>query len=145
MAVPTKPKVGEIVEHFFLWADQQAEGQIEGRKARPCIIIAVEEQGRTEARVTLVPITSSAPRPKRSAVAVPNNIKASLGLDITRPAWVIVDEVNVFAWPGFDLVPQLRGGFVRGMVTIGFFERLRDAVLEVHARGRLRTVDRDDV
>jgi hypothetical protein len=36
------PRVGQIVNHHFLWIDEQAAGQIEGRKARPCLIIAVE-------------------------------------------------------------------------------------------------------
>jgi hypothetical protein len=144
MAPQAAPKIGQIVDHYFLWADEQAAGQIEGRKARPCIIIAVDEVDHTAVRVTLLPVTSQAPRSGRSAVAVPNNIKSRIGLDIARPAWVVVDEANVFVWPGFDLVPQPDGGFVRGLVTIGFYERLRDAVLHVRSRGTLQALDRDD-
>ena len=55
----------------------------------------------------------------------------------------IIDDANVFDWPGFDLVPQSNGGFVRGTVTRGLFERIRDAVLTARARHRLREVDRD--
>jgi hypothetical protein len=36
------PQVGQVVDHQFLWAAEQAAGQIEGRKPRPCVIIAVE-------------------------------------------------------------------------------------------------------
>ena len=52
-----------------------------------------------------------------------------MGLDPARDAWVVIDDANVFVWPGFDLVPQVGGGFVRGAVTRAFFERIREAVL----------------
>jgi hypothetical protein len=35
-------------------------------------------------------------------------------------AWIVVDEANVFTWPGFDLVPQPDGSFLRGVITRGF-------------------------
>ena len=39
-----EPQVGQIVDHYFLWADEEAAGQVEGRKPRPCVIIAVERR-----------------------------------------------------------------------------------------------------
>ena len=36
------PRIGQIIDHHFLWVDEQAAGKIEGRKARPCLIVAVE-------------------------------------------------------------------------------------------------------
>jgi hypothetical protein len=57
---------------------------------------------------------------------------------------VVVDEANVFTWPGFDLVPQAGGGFVRGVVTVRFFEAIRAAVRALRAEGRQREVHRDD-
>jgi hypothetical protein len=66
-------------------------------------------------------------------------------LDRTRAAWVVIDDANMFTWPGFDLIPQPGGGFVRGVVTRGFFIRIRDAVLAMHAAGRPRIVRRDEI
>jgi mRNA-degrading endonuclease toxin of MazEF toxin-antitoxin module len=133
------PRVGQIVDHHFLWVEEQAAGRMEGRKSRPCLIVAVEPQQRAPPRVTVLPITSRPPRRGGGAVAIPDDVQTRIGLDPARPAWVVIGEANMFTWPGFDLVPQPHGGFVRGEITRGFFERVRDAVL----RGRPRTVDRD--
>lgn len=89
-------------------------------------------------------MTSQAPRKGATAIPVPNEIKTRIGLDGRRPAWVVIDEANAFTWPGFDLVPQARGNFVRGVATRGFFALVRDAVLKAHARGQLRIVERDE-
>lgn len=139
------PQVGQIVDHHFLWVAQHAAGETEGRKVRPCLIIAVERAGENaQPRVTVLPITSQAPRQGEAGIAIPNDIKARIGLDRRRPAWVAIDEANSFTWPGFDLVPQRDGGFVRGVVTRGFFTSVRDAVIASRLRGRTRIVERDD-
>ena len=104
------PRVGQIVDHHFLWAEERTAGQLEGRKARPCLIVAVEPRRAAPPRVTVLPITSRKPRAGATAVAFPDDVKARIGLDRRRPAWVIVDDANVFSWPGFDLVPQPGGG-----------------------------------
>jgi mRNA-degrading endonuclease toxin of MazEF toxin-antitoxin module len=137
-------QVGQIVDHYFLWVDEQAAEQVEGRKARPCLIIAVERRKETAPRVTVLPITSQPPRAGSNAVPIPDDIKGRIGLDRTRPAWVVIDDANMFVWPGFDLVPQRSGGFVRGVVTRGFFARVRDVVLTAHSGGRPRVVRRDE-
>jgi hypothetical protein len=138
------PKVGQVIEHHFLWFEEQTAGVIEGRKSRPCLIIAVEKiPPMSSPRVTVLPITSQAPR-NATAVAVPSQLHARLGLDPSRPAWVIIDDANVFAWPGFDLVPQPDGGFVRGIASASFFEHIRRAVIAVRSSGKPRTVKRDE-
>jgi len=139
-----EPQVGQIVDHYFLWADEQAAGRIEGRKVRPCLIIAVERRTQSGPSVTVLPVTSQAPRAGTTAVAVPDDVKARIGLARALPAWVVIDDANVFGWPGYDLVPQPGGGFVRGVVTRGFFRLVRNAVLAAHARGRPRKVERDE-
>jgi len=67
-----------------------------------------------------------------------------MDLDPARPSWVVVEDANVFTWPGYDLVPQPQGGFRRGMVTAGFFSQLREMILKVHGNGGPKLVDRDD-
>jgi hypothetical protein len=95
MAVADEPQVGQIVDHYFLWFDEQAAGRIEGRKSRPCLIIAIEQRKNAAPRVTVLPITSQEPRPGTIALAVPDDVKGRTGLSRTRPAWVIIDDANV--------------------------------------------------
>ena len=145
MAKGEAPKVGQIVRHHFLWSDEKAGGRTERAKARPCIIIAVESRsGDDPPRVTVLPVTSQAPRPDAAAIAVPDALKARIDLDPGRPAWVVIDQANVFTWPGFDLVPPSNGRFVRGMITSGFFQQIAAAVIATHTSGRLQRTDRDD-
>jgi|SRR5579862_634530 len=145
MAKGEAPKVGQIARHHFLWSDEKASGRTDGAKARPCIIIAVETRSSGEPpRVTVLPVTSQAPRPDAAAIAVPEALKARIHLDPGRPAWVVIDQANVFTWPGFDLVPASNGSFIRGVITSGFFQQIATAVIAIHARGRLRRTDRDD-
>jgi hypothetical protein len=75
---------------------------------------------------------------------VPEFLKTRLGLDPARPAWVVIEDANVFTWPGFDLLPSRDGGFVRGTVTPVFFQQIAAAVLAIHSRGKFRITDRDD-
>lgn len=138
------PQVGQIVVHHFLWFDENSAGQSEGRKPRPCLIVAVEARARGSQRVTVLPISSQPPRSGTVAVAIPHEIKSRIGLNPARPAWVVVEDANVFSWPGFDLVPQPGGTFIRGSVTRGFFQQVKRTVLEVHARGRPRRIERDE-
>lgn len=58
--------------------------------------------------MVVVPITHRAPRDSTVAVEIPARVKAHLGLDGER-SWIIVNEFNVFVWPGLDLRPIRRG------------------------------------
>lgn len=136
-----EPRVGQIVDHYFLWEDDRNAGRSEARKPRPCLIVAVEQiEGRE--RVTLLPLTSQKPRRGTNALPVPNSIAKGIGFEAARQSWLILDEANVFAWPGYDLVPQGNGRFARGTVTASFFRQVVHAVLAIRSRGRLRKIDR---
>jgi hypothetical protein len=144
MADVPEPRVGQVVEHQFLWFEEAVAGQIEGRKARPCLIVAVEPRPVSDPpRVTVLPITSRKPDATSTTIAVPDPLKEVMGLDRARDAWVVIDDANTFLWPGFDLVPQTGGGFVRGAVTRAFFKHVRETVEAVRSRGRPRRIDRD--
>jgi hypothetical protein len=136
-----EPRVGQVVDHHFLWEDDRNAGLSEARKPRPCLIIAVERIERHE-RVTLLPFTSQPQRRDTNVLPVPNTVAKRIGLDPSRQSWLVLDEANVFIWPGYDLVPQHSGRFTRGTVTAGFFQKVIDAVVAVRSRGRLREVDR---
>jgi|ERR1041385_2346946 hypothetical protein len=107
MAASNAPQVGQIIPSL---ADERTAGRVGGRKVRPCLIVAVEYLAKDQQpRVTVLPITSQAPRGGANAIAIPNDIKNRIGLDQRRPAWIVVGEANAFTWPGFDLVPQRDG------------------------------------
>jgi hypothetical protein len=141
LAVSEAPQAGQIVDYSFLWDDDHRRGRVEGRKARPCLIIAGAHGAPSAApRVALLPITSQPPGATQNAIAIPDDIKARIGLDRKRGSWLILDDVNVFTWPGFDLVPQADGSFVRGVVTRGFFAHVRETAVRVGPR----QIERDD-
>jgi hypothetical protein len=86
MVASSAPQAGQIIEHYFLWADERAAGLVESRKARPCLIVAVESIAEGEQpRVTVLPITSQAPCSGANAIAIPNDIKNRIGLDQRSP------------------------------------------------------------
>jgi hypothetical protein len=110
MAGYPDPEVGLVISYSYLWSQEADMGQVEGRKDRPCaIILAIEpaEEGKPK-EVAVAPITHSPPADLTVAVEIPQRVKQNLGLD-SEPSWVILNEVNVFAWPGFDLRPIKRG------------------------------------
>ena len=90
----------------------------------------------------LAPISHLVPGAKDAAVEIPPRVRSSLGLD-ELPQWAFVDEVNQFAWPGFDLRPVGEGlGPAYGFLPPRLFDRLREAMLGAFDARRLRSVNR---
>ena len=95
-------------------------------------------------RVVVVPITHTAPSVGSDALEIPPVIKRHLGLDDER-SWVILNELNVFNWPGPDLRPVASMGndtAVYGMLPSGFFRRIRDQLVSNIRAGKIRQVPR---
>jgi hypothetical protein len=89
--------------------------------------------------VAVAPITSSAPARDADGIELPPETRRRLGLQET-PCWVVLTEVNRFAWTGPDLRPvETAGGpaWSHGLLPARIFERVRD---EVVARARARTL-----
>ena len=107
-------------------------GRTEGRKARPCaIVIVVTQTAGNAPTVVVAPITHARPREPTGAIEVPVSIKRNLGLD-DDPSWVVVDDLNVFQWPGFDLrpIPGSRDRYEYGFVPPRFFELIKARLIE---------------
>lgn len=134
MASLPAPEAGLVISYSYLWRDEAESGHVEGRKARPCaIILCVMQPAEQVQRVHVVPITHRFPARPEAAVEIPRAIKVHLGLDDDR-SWVVVDEVNTFAWPGFDLRP-IRGS--KDQYAYGFLPpRFFAAILERFERIR---------
>jgi hypothetical protein len=149
MAKFPEPQVGLVISYAYLWFEESEKGQVEGRKDRPCAIILAlavpDESAGMRKRVAVVPITHSAPRDPTVAVEIPLSVKKHLGLDSER-SWVILDELNVFVWPGFDLRP-IKGDDSRieyGFLPPKFFQRLIEKFAELEGKGDVGRAQRDD-
>jgi hypothetical protein len=125
MALP-EPRLGLVVSYSYLWHHEHRAGRDEGTKSRPCVIVlAMESQanGTTMGRAALV--THSPPRSADAALEIPMAVKRHLGLDDAR-SWVMLDEVNEFAWPGFDLrpIPPSPDRFAYGFLPPRLFNQI---------------------
>jgi hypothetical protein len=94
--------------------------------------------------VRVVPVTHSQPDNPSAAVELPVTVKRHLGLDDGR-SWVILDEINEFAWPGFDLrsVPGSRDRFAYGFLPPRLFDQLLMKLRDVWSGGQGKTTPRD--
>ena len=145
MSLP-KPVPGLVISYSYLWSDEHRQGVEEGRKNRPCAIVAARRIVEGREVVTVVPITHSPPTDPADAIEMPAPLKAHLGLD-DMPSWVLVSETNDFLWPGPDLRPipgSSPSRFHYGMLPPRFYVYLRDRILQAHARRRLRQVQRTE-
>lgn len=127
------PKPGLVISYSFLWSEEAEQGQVEGRKDRPCaIVVALDfSEPAKPKQVAVVPITHSPPSDPAVAIEIPLPVKKHLGLDSER-SWAILDEFNVFAWPGYDLRPIKEKD---GRVEYGFLPpRLFDQIIETIQR-----------
>lgn len=135
MRIPV-PEPGLVISYTYLWYNEHHQGFEEGRKIRPCIILAVEDESGSTF-VTVAPITHSEPKDEGKGVPLPPRVKQHLGLD-DLPSWVIVSEANRFIWPGYDLRP-IPPNSVRcdyGFVPPKLFVAIKTAVLDLVQKRR---------
>lgn len=139
------PEPGLVIPYGYLWHREYRRGVEEGRKTRPVVIIVVVQ--RAEGKTPLVrvfPITHTPPEKADEAIELPLRVKRELGLDTSR-SWVILDESNVFAWPGYDLrhVPGAGDRFAYGFVPPRFLDAVIEKVIALAADRRENLVPRD--
>jgi hypothetical protein len=149
MAGFPEPEVGLVISYSYLWKEEEEQGLVEGRKDRPCAIVLTIEVPAAESnrrkQVIVAPITHSPPHDPNVAIEIPPRVKEHLGLDGER-SWVILDEVNIFTWPGFDLRP-IRRGETRidyGLLPPKFFDRLIEKFKELRSQGKVEGASRDE-
>ncbi len=73
---------------------------------------------------------------------IPATIKRDLNLDADR-SWIVLEEWNEFVWPGPDLRPVPNddvGSIAHGVLSRGFFARVRDEFLAAVEAGRSKRV-----
>lgn len=142
MGIPT-PEPGLVISYAYLWHREHRAGLDEGRKDRPAVVVlALQHGGEAAIRVVALPITHTPPDDPLAAVEIPMAVKRHLGLDDAR-SWIMVDEGNIFFWPGYDL--RKRPGSERydyGYLPPRFFDTVRRAFVEWYRMGRMRTTPR---
>ena len=140
-----EPQPGLVISYLYLWHHEHRAGREEGSKVRPCVIIlAVERAGDATVTVRVVPVTHSPPDDASVAFELPMAVKRHLGLDDQR-SWVILDEVNEFGWPGFDLryIARSRDTYEYGFLPPRLFDQLVAKMGEVWARKQGKAIPRD--
>jgi hypothetical protein len=143
MPVP-EPQLGLVISYAYLWHHEHRAGREEGVKDRPCVIVLAIGQPTGEGTlVRVAPVTHSPPGDAAN-VELPPKVKQHLGLDDNR-SWVMLDEVNEFVWPGYDLRPIAGSSdrFAYGLLPPRLFDALMVKVGEVWAAGQGRAIPRD--
>jgi hypothetical protein len=98
------PRIGQVIRYSFLWSDGN-------EKERPAVIVLAAKRGDDgRYRVAVMPITHTPHSDPSTSIEIPPRLKAHLQLD-NEKSWVVIDEINEFEWPGFDLrqVPGTEG------------------------------------
>jgi hypothetical protein len=143
LPLPT-PVAGLVIRYSFLWRDEAAKGQEEGRKDRPCAVLLAVESEDGEMIVTVLPITHAPPTDPDLAVELPPATKRRLGLDDQR-SWIVLTDANRFAWPGPDLRP-LPGKDIAsvgiGLLPRSLYTEVRDKFISAARRRRTGAVGR---
>jgi hypothetical protein len=141
-----EPEVGLVISYSYLWSDEAKAGHVEGRKNRPCAIVLVVQQAEGNApTVTVIPITHTPHPNPDAAVEIPAAVKRHLGLD-DQPSWIVLDDFNVFTWPGYDLrpVPGQRNRYHYGLLPPKLFQDIVHKISELRRQGHGAHTSRDD-
>ncbi len=135
-----------MISYSFLWSEEAEQGLVEGRKDRPCaIVVALDATEPAKPKqVAVVPITHSPPHDPGAAIEIPRRVKEHLGLDGER-FWVILDEFNVFAWPGYDLRPirEKNGRVDYGLLPPRLFDQIIETIRQLDEQDAIAHTSRD--
>jgi hypothetical protein len=137
------PHPGLVLHYAYLWHAEHKQGQEEGIKDRPCVIVLTAEDANGETVVTVLPVTHTPPFDPAAAVEIPLATKQRLGLD-SEKSWVICSEINRFVWPGPDLrpIPGRSGAIAYGTLPPRLFQQIKERLLSLAEARSLRAVAR---
>lgn len=144
MSLPT-PEPALVIPYAYLWRHEHRKGQEEGREVRPrVIVLAVQSAKGGASRVTVAPIDYTPPAKHGEAIKVPPRVRQALGLDDDR-SWIVLDEVNQFAWPGYDIlpVPGSKDRFAFGFIPPRLYDTVIARILELAAARHVTEISRD--
>ncbi len=141
------PEPGLVLRYAHLWAREQDAGQEEGKKDRPCAVVLVVDDEKSERpQVWVLPITHTEPDASNEAIEIPAVIKNRLGLDHDR-SWIMLDEWNAFRWPGPDVRRTHDGdeaSVAYGFLAPNFFNKVRNRFVKVVRARKAKPVRRTE-
>jgi hypothetical protein len=130
----------------FLVEQRTRGGATEGVKDRPCaIVVAAHRDSNGDLQTIVAPVTHQPPEDPAASIEIPPTTCKTLGLDSGRH-WLRLDELNRFAWPGYDVrpIPGQPGRYDYGMLPPGLFRQLRDGILARQKARAGRVISRDE-
>ncbi len=142
MSLPD-PEPGMMIQYAYLWA-RKAEQQA-GEKDRPSVVLSVGEDEDYNLVVRVAPVTHTAPLNPADGIPIPAETKKRLGLD-GKEMWLMISEVNEFAWPGLDLrrVPdKFPRTYFYGHVPAKLLSEATTKMSRYESSGKLNAVPRD--
>lgn len=119
------PNVGDVWFYPFLWSQEAARGETEGRKNRPTVVALRRRQAEGHLEILLVPITTKEPAGTTHSVEVPELEKKRAGLDTAIRHRVIVEQLN-FDQPDRSYYFEPSGRM--GAFGLGFTKILQQAL-----------------
>jgi hypothetical protein len=132
------PIPGLVIRYFYLWKREADQGQTEGQKHRPCVVVLCVEEIDGEKVVTVAPITHTKPDDADQAIELTSATRRRLGLDAQKN-WIMATEVNSFFWPGPDLAPNATGSYTYGELPAVVFNALKAKILAAATSAVRRT------
>lgn len=141
-----KPVSGMVIHYSYLWNREAAEGQQEGLKDRPCVVIGVlpPKQEGAKPDVLVAAITHSEPMnavENARFIEIPTEEKKRLGMD-DLPSYVCCSEVNRFEWPGSDLrLISSKNAYTYGLMDKAVFGQVKERALGIKGTMVRRDLD----
>ena len=131
----TNPVPGDVLHYRYLWHHEADAKREDGKKTRPCLVLAVRETAKGLV-VHIAPITTQRLDPD-NLIAIPQAVIHHLGLD--DRSIIVTSEYNTFLWIGPDVFPRSDGLVTYGKVPEKLHDRVRDAAIAKRARNIVRT------
>lgn len=110
-----------------MWADEAEEGQEEGLKDRPVVVVVATKVVGDRTQLFVAPVTHREPD-EGEGVEIPPPVKRHLGLDRER-SWIVTTELNKFVWPGPDVRAVSGEGPLYGAIPARLYEEMRVKIL----------------
>lgn len=100
-----EPVPGLVIRYSYLWHAEHRRGQEEGLKDRPCAIVLTAASEDRSLRVTVLPVTRTAPGDPNLAIEIPAAVKRRLSLYGNR-SWVALSWCSAIRTI-FDYFPAI--------------------------------------
>lgn len=130
------PEEGDVINYCYLWRHEHADGEEDGRKDRPCLVIVSEQRGESR-RIIVAPITSQN-FADATSLKVPPPFITQLGL---KPGSAIVaSDLNAFNWVSPDVRMRGKKHTHYGRLSSSLTDSVLAAAQKLGSRPTARTI-----